>query len=214
MKLTFVNSLLFLLSVAAICADETQNDINSVIGSPVISNSADEQEDFPSRAIVQGRTEPSECGDGHSKHYEKPCEENVVSTTGRNDIGTPSPCVTLDGTFGNIADDSDLIAVPLHYYYEMETVTGTGELKINNDILPILEKAIVDSILQEEFPEKCATTAFGKRNLRESRSRRHLEVVGVSMYPPDYVTIDCKCLFILSLDDSSSKAFIENISFL
>lgn len=209
MKLTFVNSILFLLSVAATCADEAQIDIDSLLDAG-ISNSADDledfssitssaEEDFSSRAIVQGRTETSECGDGHSNHYESPCEDNVSSNggsmSGRNDPvtepPTPTPpCVTSDGTFGSIVDDSNLIAVPFHYYYEMETVTGTGELKINNDILPILEKAIVDSILQEVFPEKCATTAFGKRNLRESQNRRHLEVVGVSMYPPDYVTVD------------------------
>lgn len=79
--------------------------------------------------------------------------------------------------------------VPLHYFYEMKTATGTNLSKIDNEILPLLEKAIVDSILQEVFPDKCKSTAIGKRQLRESRNKRHLEIVGVSMYPPDYVTV-------------------------
>jgi hypothetical protein len=70
----------------------------------------------------------------------------------------------------------------------MEAITGTSPSTINDDILPLVEKAIVDSILQEVFPDSCGSTAIGKRKLR---IQRHLEVTGVSMYPPDYVTT-CK----------------------
>eukprot|EP00536_Pseudo-nitzschia_multiseries_P007951 jgi/Psemu1/19111/gm1.19111_g len=167
----------------------------------------------------------SNCGQGNSRHHELPCDENVVSETtnenpnpisGRFPVPSPdpsesptssptsaptapapetSPCVTTDGTFGDISDSDTLRAIPLLYFYEMKVVTGTTPREINDQILPGLEKAMVDSILQEVFPDKCATTAIGKRRLLESRSRRRLEVVGVSMYPPDFVTVNCKSLF-------------------
>ena len=89
------------------------------------------------------------------------------------------------------------MAVPITYLYAMDTVAGTDPSKIDNEILPRLEKVIVDSILQEVFPERCASTAIGKRKRkRKLRIQRRLEVVGVSIYPPDYVTINCEWYFI------------------
>ena len=250
MKATLVNTLILILSVRSTSAqkerlfpqgdgdrlDTSENNVISLGGSQPhfdlpeevdISSSASNDEiisndeDIASRAYIQGRTEPSsECEDGNSRHYEKPCDDNVVSKatngstdsiSGRNpnlpsepssdessldesssSSSSSSSCVTTDGTFGNISDSTALLMVPLHYFYEMKTATSTNLSKIDNEILPLLEKAIVDSILQEVFPDKCKSTAIGKRQLRESRNKRHLEIVGVSMYPPDYVTVHCK----------------------
>mmetsp|Transcript_18671 Transcript_18671/g.21041 ORF Transcript_18671/g.21041 Transcript_18671/m.21041 type:complete len:420 (-) Transcript_18671:50-1309(-) len=102
---------------------------------------------------------------------------------------TKMPCTTSDGTFGTISDTS-LMTVPISYFYEIETVTGTNQSIIDSEILPILEKAIVDDILQEIFPDRCGSTAIGKRKLRV---QRRLEVIGLSMYPPDFINSDLIC---------------------
>jgi len=102
---------------------------------------------------------------------------------------TKTPCTTSDGTFGIISDTS-LMTVSISYLYEIETVTGTNQSIIDSEILPILEKAIVDDILQEVFPDRCGSTAIGKRKLR---IQRRLKVIGVSMYPPDFITSDSIC---------------------
>jgi len=102
---------------------------------------------------------------------------------------TKMPCTTSDGTFGTISDTS-LMTVPISYFYEIETVTGTNQSIIDSEILPILEKAIVDDILQEIFPDRCGSTAIGKRKFRV---QRRLEVIGLSMYPPDFITSDLIC---------------------
>ena len=176
------------------------------------------------RNIIKGRTEETpSCveGDG-SIHHQPPCDENVVSKginssdsiSTRNDPITQAPrddstteaieaikssslCVSSDGTFGNISDTA-LMTVPITYLYEMEVVVGTNVSTIDDKILPRLEKAILDSILQEVFPDKCASTstAIGKRK-RKLRIQRRLilEVIRVSMYPPDYITANCKYRF-------------------
>ena len=151
--------------------------------------------------IIAGRS------DGSTKHYEPPDEDNVNAATNvdpnsryerpplptqapietNNAVPEGAPCTTSDGTFGIISDTA-LMTVPISYQYEMEAITGTSPSTINDDILPLVEKAIVDSILQEVFPDSCGSTAIGKRKLR---IQRHLEVTGVSMYPPDYITT-CK----------------------
>ena len=170
------------------------------------------------RTIVQGRTRPTDCnqGVGTSVHHHAPCDDNVVSLgiSARDDVteaptekitdsdSSSEPCVSSDGTFGNIADDAALITVPITYLYEMEIVSGTNQSVIDNEVLPSLEKVVVDSILHDIFPDTCASTAIGKRKqrrklLRNQRNRR-LEAVGVSMYPPDYVTVNCKLPFSLA----------------
>ena len=103
-------------------------------------------------------------------------------------------CISSDGIFGNILDTTALMTLPITYLYEMQTVTGTDQDQINDKILPKLEKFIMDSILPEVFPTKCAATAIGKRRQRRNlQNDGLLEVIGVSMYPPDDITSNCKC---------------------
>jgi hypothetical protein len=106
---------------------------------------------------------------------------------------TPSPatasCVSTDGTFG-IVDRDDLIVVPVNYVYELETVPDTTESEIENEILPNVERAIVDSLLSEAFPDGCNSSSFGRKRIRV---RRRLEVTGISMNPPDLVNPEFVC---------------------
>jgi len=181
------------------------------------------------RDILMARTEISGCGivQGGSIHHHAPCDENVVSTEIENSdtistryddsetnpsVGTEEilsqPCVSSDGIFGEISDNA-LATLPITYHYEMQTVAGTSAEKINNVILPELEKVIVESILHEVFPEECTTIAFGKRKQRKldrSLNDRLDKAIGVSMYPPDYITTNiCN---ILTPSDSSSECHV------
>ena len=155
-------------------------------------------------------------------HHYSPCDENVESNgvDNSNSISTryvpvvteapevpevpedpsdtkESPtdvCISSDGIFGNILDTTALMTLPITYLYEMQTVVGTDQDQINDEILPKLEKFIMDSILPEVFPTKCAATAIGKRKQRRKlQNDGLLEVIGVSMYPPDDITTNCKC---------------------
>jgi hypothetical protein len=104
---------------------------------------------------------------------------------------TKEPCESSDGTFGVVTES--MVEVPVYYQYEMETVTGTTESDVEA-ILPVIEKAIVDSVLSVAFPDVCPNIAFGKkRNLRHDQ-RRHLAVTGITMNPADIVNKDCKSI--------------------
>jgi hypothetical protein len=89
-----------------------------------------------------------------------------------------------------------MIDVPIQYQYEMETISGTTLSEIDSDILPKLEKVIVDSVLSEVFPDICPNVAFGKR--RSLRNQRNLAVTGITMNPADLVNEECKLLVLLS----------------
>ena len=91
-------------------------------------------------------------------------------------------CSSSDGIFGAVDDASDLV---VGFSYELE-VSGADQSddSIQENIMPSLEKAIVDSILPTLFADQCGST----RRLRVSR---RLEVVGISKYPDDYIYDDC-----------------------
>lgn len=74
--------------------------------------------------------------------------------------------------------------------YEMETAEGVSKDTIDNVILPQLEKAIVDSVLEEVFQGGCIGTEVGKRRLRFQR--RQLAVTGITMNPSDLINEECK----------------------
>ncbi|KAL3927795.1 MAG: hypothetical protein SGARI_005227 [Bacillariaceae sp.] len=125
-----------------------------------------------------GRTDPpSDAPDGNSGG--EPCK----STSG--------------GTFGTVSGTPST-DVPVSYMYEMETAPGVTQMTIDTVILPSLEKAIVDSVLQEAFPDECpssdVSTEVGKRLLRSLR--RRLAVTGITMNPPDMVNEECKKFFL------------------
>jgi hypothetical protein len=184
--------------------------------------------------VFLGRSANSNCGSGHgsldSLHHYSPCDEDVESNGVNNsdsistrfDPVTKAPsdtqeyptdvCVSSDGIFGNILDTASLMTLPITYLYEMQTVAGTDQELIDDNILPKLEKVIMDSILPEAFPTKCAATAIGKRKqkrkLHRSLNDGLLEVIGVSMYPPDDITTDCKCLLTVFMPSLSLVLFL------
>lgn len=145
-----------------------------------------------------------------SHHSEFPCEDDVDSpemtnppaaapVAGRYEEPTVAPstptlsptsldCASTDGSFGNVIGDN-LIVVPVTYMYEMETVPATTEFEIENEILPSLEVAILDSILLKAFPDRCGPTSSGKRRLRA----RRLDVTGISTNPPDSINPELQC---------------------
>jgi len=232
MKATLVNTLLSFLLVASTSAlkDRLYWNEGSYRQNQKPSESPSKIDHGDENTIILGRSETSECGQegGHSIHHHAPCDENVVSelisssdsistrydpvtkTPSETDESSAEPCVSSDGTFGNISDATALMTVPITYLYEMQTVAGTNQGKIDSEVLPRLEKAIVDSILHEFFPENCVTTAIGKRKqkrkLRRSLNDRLLEVIGVSMYPPDYITAN-SCA-VLTPSDSTIECFV------
>jgi hypothetical protein len=93
------------------------------------------------------------------------------------------PCISTDGTFGVVSGTLET-DVAVRYMYEMETVFGVSKEKIDRVILPQLEKAIVDSVLDEIFPNGCVGTGVGKRHLR---LQRRLTVTGITMNPADLI---------------------------
>lgn len=155
--------------------------------------------------IFQGRS-ASLCGPGSlSKHHDMPCDEDVESkgnkstsiSTRTDPVTKPSEtdtgvCVSSEGVYGTVTDTE----VAVSYLYEMQTVGGVDSTTVKNEILPTLEKKIVDSLLHDLFPEKCAKTAIGKRSLQDGI----LEVSGVSMNPLDYVTKNGKYLTTATCD--------------
>jgi hypothetical protein len=99
------------------------------------------------------------------------------------------PCESTDGIFG-VVSGTPSTDVAINYMYEMETAPGVSQMTIDTVILPQLEKAIVDSVLEEVFPNECAGVSVGKRRLRIQGGRR-LTVTGITMNPPDMVNEEC-----------------------
>jgi hypothetical protein len=98
------------------------------------------------------------------------------------------PCISTDGTFGVVSGTAET-DVTVSYMYEMETVPGVKKEMIDSVILPQLEKAIVDSVLQDIFPGGCVGTGVGKRHLR---LQRRLTVTGITMNPSDFINEECE----------------------
>jgi len=184
--------------------NESSEENDTVVGRGIIAGRSDgstSHYEYPNEDNVNAATnvDPNSRYERPPIPPQVPTETNDVVAEGTSSPSPPNdpeeaPCTTSDGTFGiirNIDSDSDtdtdntLMTIPIEYQYEIEAITGTKRSTINNDILPLVEKAIVDSILQEVFPDRCGNTEIGKRRLR---IQRRLEVTGVSMYPPDYIT--------------------------
>ena len=136
---------------------------------------------------------------GANRHHSLPCDDNVesngdnsksISTRNDPEARAPESCLSDNGVYGKVEG----VGVPISYQYEMQTFSSTDSTKVNSQILPKLEKMIVDSILPHIFPEKCASTSIGKRSLNDGE----LEAIGVSMNPLDYVTTLCKFLTIVT----------------
>jgi hypothetical protein len=187
--------------------NESSEENVTVVGRGIIAGRSDgstSHYEYPNEDNVNAATnvDPNSRYERPPIPPQVPTETNDVVAEGTSSPSPPNdpeeaPCTTSDGTFGiirSIDSDSDsdtdntLMTIPIEYPYEIEAITGTKRSTINNDILPLVEKAIVDSILQEVFPDRCGNTEVGKRRLR---IQRRLEVTGVSMYPPDYITT-CK----------------------
>ncbi len=157
-------------------------------------------------AAPVGRSISAPCGPGSgaSRHHDVPCDEDVESKGDESEsistrqtpretappqttppVTTPSEtCVSDNGVYGLVEGVETFVS----YNYEMKTIAdNTDPTRISTDILPKLEKAIVDSILHDLFPQKCASTAIGKRSLNEG-----IDIIGVSMNPLDFVTVNSK----------------------
>ena len=140
-------------------------------------------------APITGEPSPSPTGMPIAP-TDAPTDDISGRITGAPSDAPKEPCESTNGTFGTVSGTPDT-DVSVNYMYEMETAPGVTQLTIDTVILPALEKAIVDSVLQEAFPGECAgTTSIGKRNLRV---QRRLAVTGITMNPPDMVNTECKC---------------------
>ena len=84
--------------------------------------------------------------------------------------------MSTEGVYGSLDGTSTV----LNFAYELET-SAAGEMMIEIEVLPVLEQAIVDSILSETFSDDCGPE---RRNLRVDR---RLSVAGVSKNPPDMI---------------------------
>lgn len=211
MKITLVNTLLYFLTVDSISAKTRINDGISTRQEDIIPHN----HLLGKNIFLEGRSEGPECGrgSGGSMHHSKPCDEDVDSTgiydsdsistrydpvTKAPNQGTDNPaeaCVSSERSFGQTSTVTETVS----YLYEMQTKNGTKEGRIRSFILPTLEEAIVNSILGDIFPEICPSTAIGKRKEKRSFVRslngEDLEVIGVSMHPPDEITSNSKCHF-------------------
>ena len=72
----------------------------------------------------------------------------------------------------------------VNFTYEIVT---DGVTDLSTEVLPVLEKAILDSILPVMFGDACSGRRLEKNNLRQSTSRR-LNLLGASASPPDTVS--------------------------
>jgi hypothetical protein len=184
------------VSTEGLNTSSEEND--TVVGKGIIAGRSDgytSHYEYPGEDNVNAATnvDPNSRYERPPMPTQAPTETNIVVPEGTSSPSPPNdpegaPCTSSDGTFGIISDtdtDTTLITIPIRYQYEIEAITGTKKSTINNVILPLVEKAIVDSILQEVFPDRCGNTEIGKRKLR---IQRRLEVTGVSIYPSDYIT--------------------------
>jgi hypothetical protein len=99
--------------------------------------------------------------------------------------GTPttSSCTTTAGIFGDI--DQEVVRT-IEYGYELEASTTAAEIEEN--VIPLVESAVTESILGEIFAD-CMSVKKLRRQLRTSRQ---LEVTGVTQDPEDLVLDDSK----------------------
>lgn len=72
----------------------------------------------------------------------------------------------------------------VNFTYEIVT---DGVSDLSSEVLPVLEKAILDSILPVIFGDSCSGRRLEKNNLRQPTSRR-LNLLGASASPPDTVS--------------------------
>jgi hypothetical protein len=72
----------------------------------------------------------------------------------------------------------------VQFAYEVETTPGVDKAEINLDIIPQIEKAILNSVLPELFADTCS----------EGRLRRRLALSGISTRPSDSILTGGKLL--------------------
>lgn len=198
MKVTLINSLLYLLFLDSASGQKEKLFASESGGSTRERSEASVVEE--SGNIFQGRSGTTLCGPGSvSRHHDMPCDEDVeskgnesTSISTRNDPVTKPEetdtkvCASSDGVYGTVTVNT----ISVTYEYEMQTDGGVDSTVVEDEILPTLEKKIVDSLLPALFPDECPDTAIGKRIL----TGEIVDVVGVSMHPQDYVSKNGKCL--------------------
>lgn len=86
------------------------------------------------------------------------------------------------GIFGDIEQE---VFRTIEYGYELEASTTATEIEEN--IIPLVESAVTESILGEIFPN-CTSV----RRRRQLRTSRQLEVTGVTQIPDDLVLDESK----------------------
>lgn len=96
---------------------------------------------------------------------------------------TTFECATQDGYYGVIGSAEEVFTI--EFGYEIE---ATADANIESDVLPLVEKAVTDSILGEIFTE-CSD----RRKLKAIR--RRLEITGVTQDPEDLILQDGKCRY-------------------
>lgn len=96
---------------------------------------------------------------------------------------TSNLCVSNDkGDF--FVSNSYTEETQVNFTYEIVT---DGASNLSTEVLPVLEKAILDSILPVMFDGTCSRRHLEKSNLRQSKSRR-LNLIGASASPPDTIS--------------------------
>jgi hypothetical protein len=96
---------------------------------------------------------------------------------------TSNLCISNDkGDF--FVSSSYTADTQLNFTYEIVT---DGASDLSTEVLPVLEKSILDSILPVMFDGTCSGRRLDKSNLRQS-ARRRLNLIGASASPPDTVS--------------------------
>jgi hypothetical protein len=106
----------------------------------------------------------------------------VVPSSQPSSAPSDKKCVSNDGVYGDI----DGVATTIGYAYELES--NTTEVLIELEVLPELERAIIDSLLSEVFAEECGSE---RRHLRVDRRLQNL-IFGISKNPDDLILDDGK----------------------
>lgn len=134
----------------------------------------------------------------------------TITTTTNSSSPPPSQGETGGGTNNNDADDNGGISKPVidcgidengdvnavpdasksFVDYKYKIITDPGSANLQTEVLPVLEKKILETILPDIF--QCETGARHlSLNLRNSR--RKLALLGASANPPDLVSLSELC---------------------
>lgn len=113
-----------------------------------------------------------------------------------SDVSDPNPISCVSDVDGDFFIASSFIVDFSQVDFAYEIVSDPDVADLSTEVLPVLEKAIIDSILPEIFGTVCSERRLETNNLR-SANRRGL--IGASASPPDIVSGKSKSSFELLL---------------